>query len=85
MYKNGIFSTRLKTYYHITFNIDKRFQSTLLFSDILATIAPVAASPYIGFGDTPAFPISLIDFHGISDDVIPYDLEHSEGKVYHYA
>ena len=33
----------------------------------------------IGFGDLPAVPISLIDFHGYNDDTIPYDLDHSEG------
>ena len=33
----------------------------------------------IGFGDLPSVPISLIDFHGYNDDVIPYDLDHSEG------
>ncbi len=34
----------------------------------------------IGYGDLPSVPISLIDFHGYNDDVIPYDLDHSEGN-----
>jgi len=52
-------------------------------SDIFASIAPVAGSPMIGFGDLPAVPISLIDFHGYNDDTIPYDLDHSEGAGPH--
>ena len=43
-------------------------------SDIVASIAPNAASPFIGFGDVPKdMPISVIDFHGLLDSVIPYD------------
>ena len=49
------------------------FAATKL-SDIVASIAPNAASPLIGFGDVPKdMPISLIDFQGILDNVIPYD------------
>jgi poly(3-hydroxybutyrate) depolymerase len=45
-------------------------------SDVVASIAPVAGSPLIGFGDVPTGqPISLIDFHGLLDSVIPYDAE----------
>jgi len=46
-------------------------------SGIFASIAPVAGTPMLGFGELPAVPTSLIDFHGINDDVIPYNLEHS--------
>ena len=62
----------LNTYMHFILLVD--------FSDILASIAPVAGSPMIGYGDLPSVPISLIDFHGYNDDVIPYDLDHSEGN-----
>ena len=44
-------------------------------NDIIASIAPNAASPMIGFGDVPLSPpISVIDFHGVLDTVIPYDV-----------
>ena len=43
-------------------------------------MGPVAGGPMLGFGDLPSIPTSLIDFHGINDDTIPYDLEHSEGE-----
>ena len=46
--------------------------------DTLATIGPVAASPFIGFGDVPRTPISVIDFHGLNDDTIPYDKNSDE-------
>ena len=47
----------------------------------LATINPVAASSLIGYGTPPDTEInfSIVDFHGISDDTIPYDEEHSLG------
>ena len=45
-------------------------------NDIVATIAPNAASPFIGFGDIPLDPlISVIDFHGFLDNTIPYDTD----------
>ena len=50
------------------------------FSEIFASIGPVAGAPLIGFGDLPKTPMSVIDFHGIEDDTIPYDLAHAEGK-----
>ena len=34
----------------------------------------------IGFGDLPKSPLSLIDIHGVNDDTIPYDLDHSNGQ-----
>ena len=40
---------------------------------IISTIAPVAASPLLGFGDPPDTPLSLIDFHASDDGTIPYD------------
>ena len=43
-------------------------------NDILASITTNAASPLLGFGDVPLDPpISLLDFHGQLDGVIPYD------------
>ena len=51
-----------------------------------ATINPVAASPMLGFGTPPSrtdnqrpIKLSVIDFHGILDTIIPYMLETSEG------
>ena len=49
-------------------------------SDILASIAPVAGSPLIGFGDVPADSVSLIDLFGINDATIPYDHAHAKGE-----
>ena len=38
-------------------------------------------SPLIGFGDVPlAPPLSVIDFHGLNDGVIPYDLSSSSSN-----
>ena len=33
----------------------------------------------LGFGDVPSWPISIIDFHGLDDDTIPYEISMSEG------
>jgi len=52
-------------------------------TDRFATIGPVAGAPLVGFGDVPSQPISVIDFHGLNDDTIPYDLQHSEGEGPH--
>ena len=49
------------------------------FSDIFASVAPVAGAPLIGFGDLHPTPMSLIDIHGINDDTIPFDMAHAEG------
>jgi poly(3-hydroxybutyrate) depolymerase len=48
-------------------------------SGIFATAAPIAAAPLIGFGELAAQPLSLIDFHGIQDDVIPYSPDQADG------
>ena len=42
-------------------------------SDIIASIAPISGSPFLGFDNLPHSPISVIDFHGTDDDTIPYD------------
>ena len=42
----------------------------------MASIAPNAGSPLIGFGDVPLDPpVSVIDFHGFFDNLVPYDTE----------
>ena len=44
-------------------------------NDLVASIAPNAADPMIGFGDVPLDPpVSLIDFHGMQDSAMPYDI-----------
>ena len=44
-------------------------------NDLVASIAPNAADPMIGFGDVPLDPpVSLIDFHGMMDSAMPYDI-----------
>ena len=60
-------------------NINYYF-NIILFSDVFASIAPVAGAPLIGFGDLPGTPMSLIDIHGINDDTIPFDMAHAEGN-----
>ncbi len=49
----------------------------------VASIAPVAGSPLLGFGEVPTSPVSLIDFHGLEDTFAQYDLSspggHGEG------
>ena len=51
----------------------------------MATINPVAASSLVGYGEPPSTDInfSIIDFHGIEDDTIPYDQAHSFGEGPH--
>ena len=45
-------------------------------NDIVASIAPNAGSPLLGFGDVPLDPpVSVIDFHGFFDNLVPYDTE----------
>ena len=52
------------------------FYAASLLNDIIASISTNAASPLIGFGDVPLGPsISLINFHGLLDATIPYDVD----------
>ena len=53
----------------------------------MASINPVAASSLIGYGNPPDSEInfSIVDFHGIIDDNIPYDSEHSFGTGPHQS
>ena len=40
-----------------------------------------AGSPLIGFGEVPLDPpVSVIDFHGLADGVIPYDAASGNGE-----
>jgi len=48
--------------------------------DDFATISPVAGSPLLGFGNIPHGALSIIDFHGLEDDTIPYDNSTSKGE-----
>ena len=52
-------------------------------TDRLASIGPTAGAPLLGFGDVPFSPISLIDFHGLNDRHIPYNLTHAHGEGPH--
>ena len=41
----------------------------------------LAGSPLIGFGEVPLDPpVSVIDFHGLADGVIPYDAASGNGE-----
>ena len=52
------------------------FYAASLLNDMVASISTNAASPLIGFGDVPLDPpISLINFHGLLDATIPYDVD----------
>jgi hypothetical protein len=42
-------------------------------------MAPVASAPLLGFGELATQPLSLIDTHGLQDDVIPYSLDQAAG------
>jgi hypothetical protein len=42
-------------------------------------MAPVASSPFLGFYELAAQPLSLIDTHGLQDDHIPYSLDQAAG------
>ena len=52
-------------------------------TDRLASIGPTAGAPLLGFGDVPISPISVIDFHGLNDRHIPYNLSHAHGEGPH--
>ena len=59
-------------------------------SDIIASIAPISGSPFLGFDNLPHSPISVIDFHGTDDDTIPYDanryyINHLISDMDHYS
>ena len=47
------------------------------FGNTVASIAPNSGTPFPGFGDVPPLDsgISIIDFHGLVDSVIPYDMD----------
>ena len=50
----------------------------------LASINPIAASSLIGFGTPPLdvdINFSIVDFHGIEDDTIPYNESTSSGNL----
>ena len=50
----------------------------------LASINPIAASSLIGFGTPPPdvdINFSIVDFHGIEDDTIPYNESTSSGNL----
>ena len=47
----------------------------------MASINPVAGSSLVGYGTPPSTEInfSIVDFHGIQDDTIPFDVDGSYG------
>ena len=50
--------------------------------ELRPSIAPNAASPMIGHGVAPLEPpVSLIDFHGQRDKIIPFDADKLGSKV----
>ena len=40
-------------------------------TSIFASVGPVCSAPLRGFNPMPEFPISIIDFHGLQDSIIP--------------
>ena len=40
---------------------------------LLASVGPVCSSPLRGYNSMPDTPVSIIDFHGLEDTVIPYN------------
>ena len=54
----------------------------------LASINPIGASSLIGFGTPPQdvdINFSIVDFHGIEDDTIPYNESTSFGKIAQFS
>ena len=41
----------------------------------LASVGPVCGAPLLGFNPMPDTPVSIIDFHGLDDDTIPWSPE----------
>ena len=70
--KNYTTSRVIYTYIYVCAILD--FISAAEMSDIIASIAPISGSPFLGFDHIPHSPVSVIDFHGTDDDTIPYDL-----------
>ena len=74
LHKNYGTSLVICTYTYICVCTILYFISAAEMSDIIASIAPISGSPFLGFDHIPHSPVSVIDFHGTDDDTIPYDL-----------
>jgi len=61
------------------------YANTDKLNDIIASFGPVVADPVVGYPKSPPLdpPVSIIDFAGLLDETIPYDLDspgtHGEG------
>jgi len=62
---------------HIQSSLNLGLFQLLIF--YFASIAPVAASPLLGYGDLPGSPLSIIDLHGTRDTVVPNTLTQALG------
>ena len=74
LHKNYTTSRVIYIYIYIYVCAILDFISAAEMSDIIASIAPISGSPFLGFDHIPHSPVSVIDFHGTDDDTIPYDL-----------
>ena len=74
LHKNYGTSRDIYTYIYICVCVIPNLISAAEMSDIIASIAPISGSPFLGFDHIPHSPVSVIDFHGTDDDTIPYDL-----------
>ena len=55
------------------------YQVGIALSNIFAGIAPHAGSPMYGYNNKPEYRVSLLDFHGFTDYVIPSNITQSYG------
>ena len=53
------------------------YQIAQSFSNIFASIVPIAGSCLLGFNKSPKYPISLMDWHGFNDHIIPANVSNS--------
>jgi len=52
-------------------------------NDIFSSFCPLSGAPLVGFGEMPSSSVNLLDIHGLNDNTIPYDLQHSLGEGPH--
>ena len=70
-----IFSNIISRIYYLRWiNLRSSLFAASYLSDVLASIAPVSGAPLLGFNNIPNKPISVIDFHGTDDSIIPFNL-----------
>ena len=72
--KTSILQTSIWTSVYLYLIYRKIYILASELGNIVASIAPISGSPLLGFNHMPDTAMSVIDFHGTDDSVIPYDI-----------